>query len=41
MFYKDEGEDLIASEPLLVRVSLFSKLGSSLFWLVLLPFLLL
>ena len=41
MFYKDEGGDLIASEPLLVRVSLFSKLGSSLFWLVLLPFLLL
>ncbi|NCA81614.1 MAG: hypothetical protein EOM72_02540 [Opitutae bacterium] len=41
MFYKDEGGDLIASEPLIVRVSLFSKLGNHLFWMVLLPFLVL
>ncbi len=41
VFYEDEKASPIASEPLIVRVTLFSKLRGLLFWVVLLPFLLL
>ena len=41
VFFDGEGGDLIASEPLRIRVTLFSKLRGHLFWGILLPFLLL
>jgi len=41
VFYGDGGADPIASEPLIVRVTLLSKLKGFAFWAILLPLLLL
>ena len=41
IFYNEEGGDPFASEPLIVRVTLLSKLKGVAFWMILLPFLLL
>ena len=39
VFYGDEGDDLLGSEPLIVRITPLSKLKGFLCWVVLLPFL--
>ena len=41
VFFREEGEEPIASETLVVRVSLWSKFKGQLFWVLLLPLLLL
>ena len=39
VFYGDEGDDVLGSEPLIVRITPLSKLKGFVFWVILLPFL--
>jgi hypothetical protein len=41
VFFNEDGDDLIGSEPLVIRITLLTKLRSLVVWLILLPFLLL
>ncbi len=41
VFFNEDGDDLIESEPLIIRITVLTKLRSLVVWLILLPFLLL